>query len=71
MVPQVQLFSFVFWENWRHQKDILKGEVCCFISPNQDLVIKSIVLGHKLLGIIVENYNRDFTKMKFDHPENP
>ena len=24
MVPQVQLFSFVFWKNWRHQKDILK-----------------------------------------------
>ena len=24
MVPQVELFSFVFWENWRHQKDISK-----------------------------------------------
>ena len=24
MVPQVELFLFVFWENWRHQKDILK-----------------------------------------------
>ena len=24
MVPQVDLFSFVFWENSRHQKDILK-----------------------------------------------
>ena len=24
MVPQVELFSFVFRENWRHQKDILK-----------------------------------------------
>ena len=24
MVPQVKLFSFFFWENWRHQKDILK-----------------------------------------------
>ena len=24
MVPQVELFSFFFWENWRHQKDILK-----------------------------------------------
>ena len=24
-VPQVELFfSFVFWENWRHQKDISK-----------------------------------------------
>ena len=23
MVPQVELFSFVFWKNWRHQKDIL------------------------------------------------
>ena len=21
---QVELFSFVFWENWKHQKDILK-----------------------------------------------
>ena len=21
MVPQVELFSFVFWENWRHQKN--------------------------------------------------
>ena len=24
MVPQVELFSFVFGENWRHQKDISK-----------------------------------------------
>ena len=24
MVPQVELFSFVFWENWRHQKEISK-----------------------------------------------
>ena len=24
MVPQVELFLFVFWENWRHQKDISK-----------------------------------------------
>ena len=24
MVPQVELFSFIFWENWRHQKDISK-----------------------------------------------
>ena len=24
MVTQVELFSFVFWENWRHQKDISK-----------------------------------------------
>ena len=24
MVPQVELFSFVFWENWRHQKVISK-----------------------------------------------
>ena len=24
MVPQIELFSFVFWENWRHQKDISK-----------------------------------------------
>ena len=24
MVSQVELFSFVFWENWRHQKDISK-----------------------------------------------
>ena len=24
MVPQVELFSFYFWENWRHQKDISK-----------------------------------------------
>ena len=24
MVPQVKLFSFIFWENWRHQKDISK-----------------------------------------------
>ena len=23
-VPQVELFSFIFWENWRHQKDISK-----------------------------------------------
>ena len=22
MVPQVELFSFVVWKNWRHQKDI-------------------------------------------------
>ena len=71
MVPQFELFSFVFWENWGHQKDILKVEVCCFISLNQNLVIKSIVFGHKLIGIIVENSNRDFTKMKFDQPENP
>ena len=21
MVPQVELFSFIFWENWRHKKD--------------------------------------------------
>ena len=21
MIPQVELFSFVFWEDWRHQKD--------------------------------------------------
>ena len=24
MVPQIDLFSFVFWENWRHQKYISK-----------------------------------------------
>ena len=24
MAPQVELFSFVFWENWRHQKVISK-----------------------------------------------
>ena len=24
MIPQVDLFSFVFWEKQRHQKDILK-----------------------------------------------
>ena len=24
MVPQVELFSLVFWEIWRHQKDISK-----------------------------------------------
>ena len=24
MVPQVKLFSFIFWENWKHQKDISK-----------------------------------------------
>ena len=24
MVPQVELFSFVFWENWWHQRDISK-----------------------------------------------
>ena len=24
MVPQVELFSFVFRENWKHQKDISK-----------------------------------------------
>ena len=24
MVPQVELFSFIFWESWRHQKDISK-----------------------------------------------
>ena len=24
MVPQVELYLFVFWENWRHQKDISK-----------------------------------------------
>ena len=24
MLPQVKLFSLVFWENWRHQKYILK-----------------------------------------------
>ena len=24
MVPQVELFLFIFWENWRHQKDISK-----------------------------------------------
>ena len=24
MVPQVELFLFVFWENWIHQKDISK-----------------------------------------------
>ena len=24
MVTQVELFSFIFWENWRHQKDISK-----------------------------------------------
>ena len=24
MVPQVELFSIAFWENWRHQKDISK-----------------------------------------------
>ena len=24
MVPQIELFLFVFWEKWRHQKDILK-----------------------------------------------
>ena len=24
MVPQVELFSFFFWENWRHKKDISK-----------------------------------------------
>ena len=24
ILPQVKLFSLVFWENWRHQKDILK-----------------------------------------------
>ena len=24
MVPQVELISFVFWENWGHQKDISK-----------------------------------------------
>ena len=24
MVPQVKLFSFIFWENWRHKKDISK-----------------------------------------------
>ena len=42
------------------------------ISLNQNLVIKSVIaLCHKLIGIIVENYNRDFTKMKFDQPENP
>ena len=23
-VPQVELFSFDFWENWRHQRDISK-----------------------------------------------
>ena len=22
MLPQVEFFSFVFWKNWRHQKDI-------------------------------------------------
>ena len=22
MVPQVELFLFVFWENWRHHKEI-------------------------------------------------
>ena len=25
MVPQVEFFSFVFWENRRHQKDISKS----------------------------------------------
>ena len=24
ILPQVELFSFVFWKNWRHQKDISK-----------------------------------------------
>jgi hypothetical protein len=24
MVPQGELFSFILWENWRHQKDISK-----------------------------------------------
>ena len=24
MVPQVELFSFVFWENWRPKNDISK-----------------------------------------------
>ena len=24
MIPQVELFSFVFWKNWRHQKYISK-----------------------------------------------
>ena len=24
MVPQVELFSFVFWENWRHLKEVSK-----------------------------------------------
>ena len=24
MVPQVELFSFVFWENWGHLQDISK-----------------------------------------------
>ena len=24
MVPQVELFSFIFWENWRHHKYISK-----------------------------------------------
>ena len=24
MVPHVKLFLFIFWENWKHQKDISK-----------------------------------------------
>ena len=33
-VPQVELFSFVFWKKWRHQKDISKLTDLYVMNPN-------------------------------------
>ena len=46
-------------------------EVCFFNLTKSKFSNQVIALCHKLIGIVVENYNRDFMKMKFDQPENP
>ena len=50
---------------------LLSIEVCYFNLIKSKFSNQVTALCHKLIGIVLENYNRDFTKMKFDHPENP
>ena len=53
MIPQVELVSFIFWKNWRHQKDISKL-TDLYVSKNcLDLQRKLLIYSVSLMGILV------------------
>jgi len=56
MIPQVELFSFVFWRNWGHQGDI---------SKLTGLLVKVLMFLSEGTGVFVISPNR----LTFNFPE--
>ena len=65
MIPQVELFSFIFQKNWRHQKDISKlfdfnRYVIYFIKlPFQNYVFSSKIRPFLTNGMTFYQYIQD------------